>query len=101
MLLYTSQARYRYVEDLAAVWGEWVEMELRHKNYRQALELAQRCVTVPLRPQRFSAEQERALPVQERLYRCGVWRLCGTACTQLCIWLCYCKYTALPKRLEA
>lgn len=64
-----TQARYRYVEDLAAVWAEWIEMELRHKNYRTALELAKRATTVPPRPQRFTPEQERALPVHERLYR--------------------------------
>ena len=27
-------ASLRYVDDLASVWCEWAEMELRHKNYR-------------------------------------------------------------------
>ena len=27
-------AEFRYVDDLASVWCEWAEMELRHKNFR-------------------------------------------------------------------
>ncbi len=51
------------------MWCEWVEMELRHSNFKRALEVLQRVLAPPQRPQRMTAEEERALPVQERVYR--------------------------------
>jgi pre-mRNA-splicing factor SYF1 len=62
-----AQVRFAYVDDLASVWTEWIEMELRHKNYKKALELTRRATTPPARPR--SREDEINLPVQERLYR--------------------------------
>ena len=62
-----TQAPFLYVDDLASVWAEWVEMELRHKNYKKSLELAQRATTTPSRPR--SRSEEATLPVQDRLYR--------------------------------
>lgn len=29
-----TQVPYRYVDDLASVWSEWAEMELRHNNFK-------------------------------------------------------------------
>ncbi|GBF90079.1 pre-mRNA-splicing factor [Raphidocelis subcapitata] len=63
------QVAYRYVDDLASVWCEWAEMELRHNNYKRALDLMRRATAKPQRPRQLSADEERALPVQERLYR--------------------------------
>lgn len=55
LLLPAQQARFKYVEDLAAVWAEWVEMELRHENYKRALEVLKRVTAEPLRPRKLSA----------------------------------------------
>jgi len=84
---------YRYVDDLAAVWCEWVEMELRHKSHRAALALVRRATgldeeggegeggeeggegggggdaRLTTATGRLTAAQERALPVQARLHR--------------------------------
>ena len=38
---------YKGVEDLAAVWCEWAEMELRHNNFAPALALMRRATTKP------------------------------------------------------
>ncbi len=35
------------MEDLATVWCEWCEMELRHKNFKRALELMRRATYTP------------------------------------------------------
>ena len=44
------QASFKYVDDLATVWCEWAEMELRHKNFKRALELMRRATHRPGRP---------------------------------------------------
>jgi pre-mRNA-splicing factor SYF1 len=61
------QARFKYVDDLASVWCEWAEMELRHKNFKRALELMRRATARPTRPR--TREEEKDLPVQDRVYR--------------------------------
>ena len=38
------------MDDLATVWCEWAEMELRHKNFKRALEVMRRATTTPARP---------------------------------------------------
>ncbi|KAG2493464.1 hypothetical protein HYH03_008281 [Edaphochlamys debaryana] len=63
------EARHKYVDDVAQIWCEWAEMELRHQNYKRALDIVVRATTPPVRPARMTAEEERALPVQERVYR--------------------------------
>ncbi len=42
-----TQVALKYVEDLATVWCEWCEMELRHKNFKRALELMRRATYTP------------------------------------------------------
>ena len=42
-----GQLAYRYVDDLATVWCEWAEMELRHKQFRRALDLMRRATAAP------------------------------------------------------
>lgn len=32
-----AQAQYKYVDDLAHVWCQWAEMELRNQNFKRAL----------------------------------------------------------------
>lgn len=34
-----TKVNFKQVEDLAAVWCEYGEMELRHENYEQALRI--------------------------------------------------------------
>ncbi|KAG6383953.1 hypothetical protein SASPL_119941 [Salvia splendens] len=36
------QADHKAVDDLASIWCEWAEMELRHNNLKGAVELIQR-----------------------------------------------------------
>jgi len=54
---------YKGVDDLATVWCEWAEMELRHKNYEQALEVLRKAATFP-RPEQRSSDK-----VQDRLWK--------------------------------
>lgn len=41
------QVEFKYVDDLATVWCEWAEMELRHKNFKRALDLMRRATYTP------------------------------------------------------
>ncbi|EYU39878.1 hypothetical protein MIMGU_mgv1a019156mg, partial [Erythranthe guttata] len=41
------QVGYKAVDHLASVWCEWAEMELRHKNFKGALELMRRATAEP------------------------------------------------------
>lgn len=61
------QVAYRYVDDLATVWCEWAEMELRHKQFRRALDIMRRATAAPELLTRRQARQLRAfVPVSER-----------------------------------
>lgn len=42
-----TKVNFRTVEDLAEVWCEWAEMELRHENYEEAIRVMQRAAAVP------------------------------------------------------
>ncbi len=42
-----DQVAFKYVVDLAAVWCEWAEMELQHKQFRRALDLMRRATAAP------------------------------------------------------
>lgn len=41
------KVEYRIVDDLAAVWCEYAEMEIRHENYDMALRLMKRATAIP------------------------------------------------------
>lgn len=41
-------AEFKYVDDLASVWCEYAEMELRNKNYKNAIETLRRATATPL-----------------------------------------------------
>ena len=62
---------YTKVEDLAIVWCEWAEYELRHKNYKEALTLLRRATAE--HPDQYELHQNKAdaqtLPVRGRLYK--------------------------------
>ena len=57
---------YVKVEDLANVWCEWVEMEVRNNNFETALKLMQRAVSIPTRKTSYYDQSE---SVQNRLYK--------------------------------
>ena len=61
------QASFKYVDDLATLWCEWAEMELRHKNFKRALELMRRATHRPGRPR---SREVRGVPWRSVL--CGV-----------------------------
>ncbi|CAK7350695.1 unnamed protein product [Dovyalis caffra] len=41
------QVNYKTVDNLASVWCEWSEMEIRHQNFKGALELLRRATAEP------------------------------------------------------
>lgn len=68
-----TQVEYIKVDDLAAVWCQWTEMEIRNENYEEALKLMQRATVLPSRKVAYHDEKE---TVQARLYKSlKVWSL--------------------------
>jgi len=61
-----TKVEYKKVDELAAVWCEWVEMELRAGNNEEALKLLQRAVIPPGRKVDYHDQTE---SVQDRLYK--------------------------------
>lgn len=61
-----TQVNYAKVDDLASVWCEWAEMEIRHENYEEALKLMQRATILPSRKVAYHDDTE---IVQMRLYK--------------------------------
>ncbi|XP_012266120.1 pre-mRNA-splicing factor syf1 homolog [Athalia rosae] len=57
---------YTKVDDLASVWCEWAEMEIRHDNCKEALKLMHRATAMPSRKVAYHDETE---TVQMRLYK--------------------------------
>jgi len=68
-----THVAYLKVEDLASVWCEWVEMELRHNNYEDGLKLMQKATAPPPRRVNYHDEAE---TVQMRLHKSlKIWSL--------------------------
>ncbi|XP_063304466.1 pre-mRNA-splicing factor SYF1 [Pelobates fuscus] len=61
-----TQVKYTHVDDLASVWCQFGEMELRHENYDQALRILRKATAVPARKAEYFDASE---PVQNRLYK--------------------------------
>lgn len=61
-----TEVAFVKVDDLAMVWCEWAEMELRQENYKEAIKLIQKATTMPKRKVAYHDETE---TVQMRLYR--------------------------------
>ncbi|CAG0878572.1 unnamed protein product [Darwinula stevensoni] len=57
---------YTKVDDLASVWCEWAEMELRHENYEEALKLMGRATRPPPHKVAYHDETE---TVQKRVHK--------------------------------
>ena len=64
-----TQVAYKSVDDLATVWCEWAEMELRAKNFSGALQLMKRATALPPKQQQQRGAKAEELPVQQRLHR--------------------------------
>lgn len=62
-----TQVNYRTVDDLAAVWCQWAELEIKYKNYKEALNVMRTAARVPHKPVRWTKWDD--LPVQERLHK--------------------------------
>uniref|UniRef100_A0A0N5ARS9 Pre-mRNA-splicing factor SYF1 n=1 Tax=Syphacia muris TaxID=451379 RepID=A0A0N5ARS9_9BILA len=60
------QSNYVKVDDLATVWCEYAEMELRHKDQHNARKLMQRATAIPPRRSHYFDDSE---PVQFRVYK--------------------------------
>ncbi|KAL1124380.1 hypothetical protein AAG570_001009, partial [Ranatra chinensis] len=61
-----THVEYTKVEDLASVWCEWAEMEIRNENYEGALKLLQKSTVMPSRKVAYHDDSE---SVQMRLYK--------------------------------
>merc|ERR1719471_827789 len=68
-----THVAYMKVEELAAVWCEWVEMELRHDSWEESLKLLQRATAPPPRKVSYHDQGE---TVQMRLHKSlKIWSL--------------------------
>lgn len=61
-----AQIEYVKVDELASVWCEWAEMEIRQQNYEYALKLMHRATAMPKRRVAYHDDTE---TVQMRLYK--------------------------------
>lgn len=61
-----TQVSYVKVDDLATVWCEWAEMEIRQKNFKFALKLMQTATVSPQKRVDYNDDTE---SVQVRLYK--------------------------------
>jgi len=59
--------QFRTVEELAEIYCEWSELELRHENYDEAIRVMQRVAVVPKNPR--ISYHDQSLPVQKRLFK--------------------------------
>ncbi|XP_066295028.1 pre-mRNA-splicing factor SYF1-like [Branchiostoma lanceolatum] len=62
----STKVPFKHVDDLASVWCEYAEMEIRHENFDAALELMKRATAMPGRKAAYFDETE---TVQNRLYK--------------------------------
>ncbi|KAK6804097.1 hypothetical protein RDI58_001881 [Solanum bulbocastanum] len=63
------QVNYKTVDHLASVWCEWAEMELRHKNFKGALELMRRATAEPTVEVKRRVAADGNEPVQIKLHK--------------------------------
>ncbi|KAI5900186.1 protein prenylyltransferase [Schizophyllum commune H4-8] len=62
-----TKVHFKNVDDLAEVWCEWAELELRHENYDEAIRVMQRAAAIPKNPRINYHDQ--SLSVQTRLFK--------------------------------
>ncbi|PKI43643.1 hypothetical protein CRG98_035968 [Punica granatum] len=63
------QVNYKTVDNLASVWCEWAEMELRHHNFKKALELMRRATAEPSVEVKRRVAADGNEPVQMKLHK--------------------------------
>ncbi|XP_059437573.1 uncharacterized protein LOC132170569 [Corylus avellana] len=63
------QVNYKTVDHLATLYCEWAEMELRHKNFKGALDLMRRATAEPSVEVKRRVAADGNEPVQMKLYR--------------------------------
>ncbi|CAK5279468.1 unnamed protein product [Mycena citricolor] len=62
-----GKVNFKTVEDLAEIWCEWSELELRHDNYDEAIRVMQRAAAVPRNPK--VNYHDHTLTAQARLFK--------------------------------
>ncbi|KAG9014968.1 pre-mRNA-splicing factor syf1 [Tulasnella sp. JGI-2019a] len=62
-----TKINFKAVEDLAEIWCEWAEMEIRNENYEEAIRVMQRAAAIPKNTKISYYDQ--SLPVQGRLFK--------------------------------
>ncbi|KXN90512.1 Pre-mRNA-splicing factor SYF1 [Leucoagaricus sp. SymC.cos] len=62
-----TKVNFRAIDDLAEIWCEWAEMELRHDNYDEAIRVMQRAAAVPKNPK--ISYHDHTLSSQARLFK--------------------------------
>ncbi|WCJ42630.1 Pre-mRNA-splicing factor SYF1 [Euphorbia peplus] len=63
------QVNYKTVDNLASIWCEWAEMEIRHKNFERALELLRRATAEPSVEVKRRVASDGSEPVQMKVHR--------------------------------
>ncbi|GAA5857946.1 hypothetical protein JCM8547_006632 [Rhodosporidiobolus lusitaniae] len=63
-----TECPFRRVEELAEVWCEWAEMEVRNENYDEAIKVMQRASAIPKNWKKVSFHDESLAP-QVRLFK--------------------------------
>ncbi|KAK6932490.1 hypothetical protein RJ641_002114 [Dillenia turbinata] len=63
------QVNYKAVDNLASVWCEWAEMEVRHKNFKGALDLMRRATAEPSVEVKRRVAVDGNVPVQMKLHK--------------------------------
>jgi pre-mRNA-splicing factor SYF1 len=61
------KATYKNVDDLASVWCEWCELELRHDKPMNAIKVMEKATVIPKQKSNYFDNTE---TVQSRLYKC-------------------------------
>ncbi|KAF8312741.1 protein prenylyltransferase [Cantharellus anzutake] len=62
-----TKTPFRTVEELAEVWCEWAEMEIRNENYDEGIRVMQRATAIPKNTK--ISYHDQSLPVQARLFK--------------------------------
>ncbi|KAH8108139.1 protein prenylyltransferase [Cristinia sonorae] len=62
-----TKVNFKNVDDLAEVWCEWAELEIRHENYDEAIRVMQRAAVVPKNPK--VNYHDHSLSAQTRLFK--------------------------------
>ncbi|GJN94630.1 hypothetical protein Rhopal_007713-T1 [Rhodotorula paludigena] len=63
-----TKVPFRRVDELAEVWCEWAEMEVRNENYDEAIKVMQRATAIPKNWRNISFHDESLAP-QQRLFK--------------------------------